>query len=62
MLKKTFITIFLFVSVTILFSLAFVVYNYFIWRNEYIEQDDSVICAEDIKGKDYIKWIKLWFD
>lgn len=53
MLKKTFITIFLFVSVTILFSLAFVVYNYFIWRNEYIEQNDSVICSEDIEGKDY---------
>ena len=53
MLKKTFITIFLFVSVTILFSLAFVVYNYFTWRNEYIEQNDSVICSEDIEGKDY---------
>ncbi len=53
MLKKTFITIFLFVSVTILFSLAFVVYNYFIWRNEYIEQNDSVICSEDIEDEDY---------
>lgn len=53
MLKKTFITIFLFVSVTILFSLAFVVYNYFTWRNEYIEQNDSVICSEDIEDEDY---------
>lgn len=53
MLKKTFITIVLFVSVTILFSLAFVVYNYLTWRNEYIEQNDSVICSEDIEGKDY---------
>ena len=53
MLKKTFITIFLFVSVTILFSLAFVVYNYFSWRNEYIEQNDSVICSEDIEDEDY---------
>lgn len=53
MLKKTFITIFLFVSVTILFSLAFVVYNYLTWRNEYIEQNDSVICSEDIEDEDY---------
>jgi len=53
MLKKTFLTIFLFVLATVLFSLAFVVYNYFTWRNEYIEQNDSVICSEDIEGKDY---------
>lgn len=53
MLKKTFLTIFLFVLATILFSLAFVVYNYFTWRNEYIEQNDSVICSEDIEDEDY---------
>lgn len=53
MLKKTFLTIFLFVLATVLFSLAFVVYNYFTWRNEYIEDNEGVICSEDIEGKDY---------
>lgn len=53
MLKKTFLTIFLFVSAAILLTIAFVVYNYFTWRNQYIEDNENIICSQDIKGKDY---------